>query len=476
MKIKIIFSIAILFLTNIVYAQRVCECSIALDGLVKKIENEYPGFEEKTKDKILYDNFKLLLQEQAVKTEKTKCFEILKKYTSFFRDGHIWINPATSINTNGTVSTELVNMEIERFRKGLKTTHDPLEGIWKNKFEWTGGTVYDIGITKKSDGIQLGFVLSSTSAFWKPKEIKFRLYPDGKFEFYTFDKKLKTGSYEIYNNSIIYFKEARAVFIKESPPSNLTQEQVRQKVSEFYGFGIKKLSDKTTLLTIPSFDYPFVGIIEDLIISNQALMQAENLIIDIRGNSGGTDNAYQTLLPYIMSNSIRNMGVEYLATKTLVIGLEGYISTVRNNKDKPGEIAIDTVRRWIQLYEKNMGKFVNLNNSTYTIQNIMPSKKSPVNIVILTDKRVGSSAESFVMKAKQSKKVKIVGTVTSGGLDYAAARMFDFGCPEYLLQLPTYRSLRLPDYPIDNIGMQPDIYLDKSVKDWVQFALEYLEQ
>lgn len=54
--------------------------------------------------------------------------------------------------------------------------------------------------------------------------------------------------------------------------------------------------------------------------------------------------------------------------------------------------------------------------------------------------------------------------------------MFDFGCPEYLLQLPTYRSSRLPDYPIDNIGMQPDIYLDKSVKDWIKFALDYLEQ
>jgi len=134
------------------------------------------------------------------------------------------------------------------------------------------------------------------------------------------------------------------------------------------------------------------------------------------------------------------------------------------------------VRRWIGLFEKNMGKFVNVNDSTFSIQKVTPSQKSPGNVVILTDKMVGSSAESFVMKAKQSKKVKIAGTVTSGGLDYAAARMFDFGCPEYLLQLPTYRSLRLPDYPVDNIGMQPDIYIDRGVKDWVQLALEYLEQ
>lgn len=35
--------------------------------------------------------------------------------------------------------------------------------------------------------------------------------------------------------------------------------------------------------------------------------------------------------------------------------------------------------------------------------------------------------------------------------------------------------MRLPDYPIDNIGFQPDIYLDKYVKDWVQFVVDYLE-
>ncbi len=134
------------------------------------------------------------------------------------------------------------------------------------------------------------------------------------------------------------------------------------------------------------------------------------------------------------------------------------------------------VKRWITLFEKDKGKFVNVNDQSFSIQKVDLSEKSPHQILVLTDKRVGSSAESFVMKCKQSKKVKVMGNVTSGGLDYASARFFNFGCPEYLLQLPTYRSLRLPDYPIDNIGLQPDVYVDKSVKDWMQFALDYLEK
>ncbi len=474
MKLSIVLTIVIIALNNITYAQSVCECSEALDKLTKKIESEYPGFEEKTKDKILYESFKKQLKDEATNTDRSKCFDLLKKYTAFFRDGHIWISPATSINTQGVGSTDLVNIDIEKFKTAIKTVYDPLAGVWKNNFEWTGGSRYEIGITKNSEGVQVGFVISSTSSFWKPNETKFRLYPDGKYEFYTFDKKLKTGTYEIFSNSIIYFKEARATFIKETPQSDLTPAQIKRKVGEFYGFGLKKISNKTVLITLPSFDYPFVDIIKDLVANNLSLIErSKNLIIDIRGNSGGTDNAYEMLFPYIITNPIRNMGVEYLATETLVNGLEGYIKSVSNNKDKQGEI--DTVRQWINLYEKNMGKFVNLNNSGVSIQIVNPVKRSPEHVVILTDKRVGSSAESFVMKAKQSKKVKILGTVTSGGLDYAAARMFNFGCPEYLLQLPTYRSLRLPDYPIDNIGMQPDIYLDNSIKDWIKFTLDYLE-
>ncbi len=474
MKIMIIFTISLIALTNMAYAQSTCECSQALDQLSKKIETEYPGFEEKTKDKILYDSFKQRLRAQAANTNKANCFDLLKKYTSFFRDGHIWIYPATSINTNGSGSTDLFNIDIEQFKVALKTTSDPLEGIWKNKFEWTGGTSYEIGITKDSDGVQVGFVISATSAFWKPNETKFRLYPDGKYEFYTFDKTLKTGSYEIYDNSIIYFKEARSAFTKELPLSGSVPEKVRKKIGEFYGFDVKKLSNQTTLITLPSFDYPFVNIIQDMLANDRSIIEgSKNLIIDIRGNSGGTDNAYELFFPYIMTNPIRNMGVEYLATRTLVNGLQNYIKTVKNNKERQGEI--DTIKRWIGLYEKNMGKFVNLKDSVFSTQKVNPAQRSPSHVVILIDKRVGSAAESFVMKAKQSKKVKLLGTVTSGGLDYAAARMFDFGCPEYLLQLPTYRSLRLPDYPIDNIGIQPDIYLDKSIKDWIKFALEYLD-
>ena len=174
-----------------------------------------------------------------------------------------------------------------------------------------------------------------------------------------------------------------------------------------------------------------------------------------------------------MTNSIRWMGFEFLATQTLVEGLENYITTIKDQEKKTDELK--KLRGRIKLYKEHMGEFVKSGKTPFRIQNINYAAKSPKYVIILINNEVGSAAENFLIASKQSKKVKIIGTPTYGVLDYGAVRKFDFGCSNYELYLPGYRSLRLPEYPIDNIGVQPDIYLDKSISNWVKFAIDYLE-
>ncbi len=69
-----------------------------------------------------------------------------------------------------------------------------------------------------------------------------------------------------------------------------------------------------------------------------------------------------------------------------------------------------------------------------------------------------------------------MGKPSYGALDYGNAYLNDFGCSGYQVFMPTYRAMRLPEFPIDNIGIQPDVYLDSSVKNWVEFALKYVEE
>jgi C-terminal processing protease CtpA/Prc len=247
----------------------------------------------------------------------------------------------------------------------------------------------------------------------------------------------------------------------------LTEDQIESRLEAIEGFYFIKLTDKTSLLCISSFEDPYVERIERIVSENQqAIENCENLIIDVRNNLGGTYDAYDEILPYIVTNQNREVGTEFLVTQTLIDGVEAWFD------DEAGK---EKARRWIDMFKGNIGKFVNTDTSDVYVNKIQIAEHSPRQIAVLANKRTASSGEAFVLEAKQSKKAKILGVPTYGAIDYGSATPFDFGCPDYQLMMPTWRSMRLPDYPIDNIGIQPDVYLDESVEDWVQFAVDYLE-
>lgn len=288
------------------------------------------------------------------------------------------------------------------------------------------------------------------------------------------DHSLQKDSYSLIDNSLLFFKNTKSVFVRENPKPKLTKKEIQKKINEFEGFYFKKLSSKTILLRISSFNYPYVERIENLIEENISLLEScENLIIDLRNNLGGTDNAYQKLLPYIYTNPVRIMNAEYLATPSLIKGLQNWIQKLPD-EDKYLEEK-EEIKKEIEFYKANLGKFVDIDSIKVYFDTVKIILQSPKRIAILANKNTASSAEFFIFITKQSKKVKLLGIPTAGVLDYGSVREFDFECEGYNLYLPTYRTLRIPDYPLDNIGIQPDIYMDKYVEDWVKYAKEYLE-
>lgn len=463
---KLLYLLTLLFPLSIAAQQTNCPCEQVLSQLIKKVETEYPGFSAKTKEAFLYNGFKENLTKQAKQTDSLGCQKLLKQYTDFFKDPHLWVGANGAPFSNSiTGSVESVNIDIQDFQKQVNKTKDSLEGIWS-----TDG--YRIGVKKLGKGEYDGFIIEAESTQWKPKEIKFKLFSNGTFEYALRDKSLKTGNYIFYKEGVLFLNEVSVALVKQSPePAN--KEAVASRLNELEGFYFKKLTAKTAVLKLPSFEYQYLKQITPLIDDNKAgLETSENLIIDLRGNPGGTTDAYQKLLPYIMGKSIRHTGAEFLATQTYINNLEAYKKTLDKN------IPTTNTDKNIAILKANLGQFVNFNNTGLPIyiENVEVAPKSPKHIVILANKGSGSSAEYFLFAAKQSKKVKILGTPSYGALDYGNAYLVDFGCPGYQVLIPTYRALRLPDYPIDNIGIQPDVYIDKSVKDWVAFAVKYLEE
>ncbi|REC48019.1 S41 family peptidase [Chryseobacterium pennipullorum] len=471
MKIKLFVWMAVVFSCNLWNAQAQCNCKETLQKIILKIESEYPGFNTKTKDKFLYETLKknALYSSENVRTDEA-CLEVLKGYTGFFKDRHIWVLPNQINQTvpRTETHTELLNINLKKFRKDIQKQKDEFEGIWKNDG-------YEIGIKKLSDKQYAGFIIKADPTYWKPNEIKFRLFSDGSYEYYSQDHSIQKGKYQMYDNALLSFNEIKSIFTKQLPSPALSANEMESKINEINGTYIKKISSKTVMIRLQYFSYSFVDQIEKLLKDNKKMLEeAEYWIIDVRGNGGGTDNAYRTILPYIMTNSIRRVGVEYLASPTLIQTSENYLKGIAKDSIKNKEDITSLKTRIAQL-KSNPGKYVNYNQDKIAVDSISLAVKSPSQIVVLADNHTGSAAENFLLNAKQSKKVKIMGIPSSGVLDYANAMFFDYGCNNYKLLMPTYRSFRLPDYPIDNIGVQPDIYLDESVKDWIGFAVDYLE-
>jgi transglutaminase-like putative cysteine protease len=100
----------------------------------------------------------------------------------------------------------------------------------------------------------------------------------------------------------------------------------------------------------------------------------------------------------------------------------------------------------------------------------------PALVGIIVDKKCASTTEQFLLAAKQSKKTVFFGENSGGILDYANMHFLDFPCYDWKLGYATSRTMRLPDMPVDNIGVSPDIRINEREKDWVAFASGYLKQ
>jgi len=99
--------------------------------------------------------------------------------------------------------------------------------------------------------------------------------------------------------------------------------------------------------------------------------------------------------------------------------------------------------------------------------------KNPERVSFLVNRGTGSAAEMFLLEAKQSKKVKLYGEHSSGAVDYTEFVKVEMPCKFYTLYYPTCKSLRLPDYPLDNIGIKPDVIIPADVTDWIDFVKKY---
>ncbi len=223
---------------------------------------------------------------------------------------------------------------------------------------------------------------------------------------------------------------------------------------------LEALSRKTLLLRIPSFEGKYRDALAHLIGEKRGeLMDHEDWIVDVRGNQGGSDSTYEALLPWLLPDEYEDVGAKWLVTPANIEGQRNVCKLMA-----PGDKVCESYSA--QAVQRMEGAAA----GTYVSQEPGPeihyrriahpeSVGRPKRVAVLFDKGCGSSCEEFLLTVRQSFNVKLLGRPSHGSLDYSNLRPYTLPSHERLLWYATSRSDRLPDLPVDVMGIQPDIFL-----------------
>lgn len=263
-----------------------------------------------------------------------------------------------------------------------------------------------------------------------------------------------------------YFRKGHIEFgLKDKPNKQASQSNFEDDLLH-----LDKLSEKTLYLRIPSFDFKNKAAIDSIININKDIIGiTPNLIIDIRNGSGGSDDCFWGLLPFLYTNPIRNAGVVFKGGELNAKGFEHYAEM--SNNPSLNDIA--------KLLRENDNKYIPIGTSDKTsvikFDSVLPY---PQRVAILINEGNVSSDEQFLIYAKQSWKVKLFGKTTKGAIDISNMTYTFSPDDKYYLSYAMSKSKRIPDFIIDDTGLQPDFYIDAEIPEteWIRFTKDILEE
>lgn len=460
---------------SIVHAQSDCNCAENFKWVKETFEKNDAGFQYIIDQKGLpaYKNFtdSILIKISKAST-KQQCVELIHDWLLFFRKDHFSISALYNGQGDNTAQKRWpqIRLQEDQLKKLATRTPPSFTGIWE-----TAGAI--IGIIQKGNQYE-GAILSSEDSSWKKSELKLHINQDSSAIFYRGNHIAEkiTKARMIGKNTLkldyIYLTRIYPGF-KEDDTIKLYNQEMCASVPF-----IKKLSEKMVLFRVPTFNSRAKKNIDSLITANAPLLKsAENLIIDIRNNGGGSDATYDNILPFLYTNPIRTQRVLMYSTKLNNRRMLDFY----NHWEQYGltkEFSLWAKKQY-PILQRHLGEFVNLEpGQTVSIYKQDSIFKNPQHVAIITNEYNGSSAEQFLLEARQSLKVKLFGNTTAGVLDMSNMYFVISPDKQFRFGYSLSKSLRIPDMAIDGKGIMPDFYIDKTIPEthWLNFVQQTLEQ
>lgn len=223
-------------------------------------------------------------------------------------------------------------------------------------------------------------------------------------------------------------------------------------------YSLRALDAQTVVVKVTDFHQgePIQQLVTD---NQQALNEAENLIIDVRVNLGGNDLFYLPLFDYIFDRALNMSELfeqdDVMYTNYTENNCNLRISTLSAFLDQPLDAETKAiVENEIQKYQSLSGKGLVVHEND-DIDWKINGQPSPKNVIILTDNMCGSSGDTFVKNVKKSPKVTVIGRATMGVIDYCNIVQKDYG--DYIFGYSV--SKMNEKYYCNETGVLPDIHI-----------------
>lgn len=459
-----------------VVAQTPCNCGENFEFVYSKIKLNYAGWKDKTSvNKEEFNRFTELQRQKAKQeTQKNYCYKIIHDWLNYFRDHHTHIYSASSTNMDSKSNAEIRSHYAIEERISLTEAEAVetlagargVEGIWQME----GGN-YRVAIVKNKTPNRdyAAVVIKADSVYWTPGQVKFELQEidSTKFDalFYMRDHGLRLTTATLDQSQLLFegLSSFRKMFPNPNGPEKEKSSEIISTQTEF-----RKLSKSTLYFRLPSFNHLVKHVVDSLIELNHDLItETPNLILDVRNNGGGSDVTYGELIQYLYTGKITLINNSIWSSPDNIQKFKNILSDPEYPESGKGYI-----RGLVKKLESNPNSFVKKEDNV--IRRVR-SLSEPKRVIVLMNKGCGSSCEEFVLAARQSKKVILMGENTAGVLDYANVHTLQLPCSGWTLQYATSRTNRLPEFPIDNIGIEPQVRIPEG-KNWIEFATDYLNR
>ncbi len=462
---------------------RTASCRQNVDSLQHRIELNYAGFLLEVKDakrQALADTL-AALENVADRTASADCVPVLNTLIAWYHDPHLFLYQADVTDTTdaarrkGAVRTRALSEAAARsYLTNNRSRLDPIEGLW-----------YDLNLRVaivpapgQPSGHFEAVVLQSDTASWKPGDVRaqFIRRPDGEYDvtIWSRAKSVKELRGVVYKR--VMLRMSPGIWGKEFPVA-AADGGLLNPVDPHRA--TLQLRGRTVVLSIPSHDPTYRSTLDSLLAQNDsALRHAERLIVDVRGNEGGSSGVTRALEPFIVTNPTRLS--PYPSGNAVILSSPNQINYAKASFVGPKGIdSSPALQRLLARMEANPGKLVPLSDS---LDEPDPPRPAPVfgprTVAVMIDHGTVSASEVLVLTALESTRTTVIGQPTEGALDYQSANIVYFSALErrWGLGYPTItRSSSLPLHGMRGIGIKPDVTADwQRIDDPISFVDAFL--